>query len=76
MPSSFPELAELGRRVRDRRRELGLSQEKVAERAGFDRTYISKIERGRQNLASHNVILLAQALNLDPGDLMRGLRAD
>jgi transcriptional regulator with XRE-family HTH domain len=40
MPSSFPELAELGRRVRDRRRELGLSQEKVAERAGFDRTYM------------------------------------
>lgn len=73
MPSNFPELREFGRRVRDRRMELGLSQEELAERAGLHRTYISSLEQGRRNVAVHNVVRLAEALDLDPADLVAGL---
>jgi transcriptional regulator with XRE-family HTH domain len=73
MPSKDDELAELGRRVRKRRKELGLTQEKLAEKAGMHRTYISKIENGRQNIASRNLMRLAAALDLDASDLIRDL---
>jgi transcriptional regulator with XRE-family HTH domain len=36
--------------IRERRRELGLSQEELADRCHLDRTYISSIERGGRNL--------------------------
>ena len=37
----------VGKRLRDlRRREPGLSQEKLAARAGLHRTYVGKVERG------------------------------
>jgi transcriptional regulator with XRE-family HTH domain len=73
MPSNYPELREFGRRVRDHRMELGLSQEELAERAGLHRTYISSLEQGRRNVAVHNVVRLAEALDLDPADLVAGL---
>jgi transcriptional regulator with XRE-family HTH domain len=76
MPSNYPELREFGRRVRDRRVELGLSQEDLAERAGLHRTYISSLEQGRRNVAVHNVVRLAEALDIDPADLVQGLTSD
>jgi transcriptional regulator with XRE-family HTH domain len=76
MPSNHPELREFGRRVRDRRVELGLSQEDLAERAGLHRTYISSLEQGRRNVAVHNVVRLAEALDIDPADLVQGLTSD
>jgi DNA-binding XRE family transcriptional regulator len=35
--------------IRDRRRDVGLSQEKLAEKAKLDRTYVGGIERGERN---------------------------
>jgi transcriptional regulator with XRE-family HTH domain len=53
-----------GKAVRRRRRELDLSQEKLAERAELHRTYISSIERGRMNPSLENVEKLAKALDI------------
>ena len=39
----------LGKRIRELRRHTGLSQEKMAARAGLDRTYYAGIERGERN---------------------------
>lgn len=66
-------LETLGDRVRDRRLELGLSQEQLGERAGLHRNYISGIEQGRRNIAVVNIVKLAVALKRDPGDLLGGL---
>jgi transcriptional regulator with XRE-family HTH domain len=66
-------LGEFGRRVRERRLALGLSQEKLAELAGVHRTYMSEIERGERNVALINISRVARALRLDAGDLLRGL---
>lgn len=77
MPRSDDEsaaLAQFGRRVAVLRAERNLSQERLAELAGLHRTYIGTIERGEPNLALLNVLQLAAALEIDPGDLVRGLR--
>ncbi|MGI8774472.1 MAG: helix-turn-helix domain-containing protein [Actinomycetota bacterium] len=63
-----------GERVRARRHELGLSQEEVAERAGMHFTYVGSVERGERNISLVNIVRLAAALGVDPGELLRGLR--
>lgn len=42
--------AAVARSIRQRRVDLGISQETLADLCGLDRTYISSIERGRRNL--------------------------
>lgn len=59
-----------GANVRARRHTLGLSQERLAERAGLDRTYVSGVERGRRNIALVNVRRLAGALGTTPAELL------
>lgn len=51
-------------RVRQRRIELRLSQEQLAELSGLDRTYISGIERGVRNPTLSTAERLAQALGV------------
>ena len=55
--------------IRKRRRELGLSQEELADRASLHRTYIGDIERGARNVALENVEKLAEALEISISDL-------
>jgi transcriptional regulator with XRE-family HTH domain len=55
----------LGRTVRLRRRELGMSQEELASRAGLDQAYISHVEAARRNVSIDNLTRLALALELD-----------
>lgn len=64
---------QFGERVRARRTELELSQERLAERAGLHWTFVGQVERGQRNLSLHNICKLAQALQVDPGVLMEGL---
>lgn len=55
-------LLPLAKAIRQRREELGLSQEQLAEECGFDRTYISMLERGTRNPSFLNVLKLAAGL--------------
>lgn len=63
----------LGARVRERRRELGLSQERLGELSALHRTYVGGVERGERNVSLVNIVALAQALDVDPGRLVEGL---
>jgi len=71
-----PALGELGARIRERRLELGLSQEGLADRTELHWSYLGQIERGQRNLTIHNVLRIAAALGLDAGELVRGLSYD
>lgn len=66
-------LREFGQRVRARRTALGLSQEALAATSGLHRTYISSVELGERNVSLANIVRLAQALNCDPSQLVKGL---
>lgn len=68
-----PAAQAFGERVRARRHELGKSQEKVAQDAGLHWTFVGQVERGQRNLALSNILKLARGLEIDPGDLVRGL---
>ena len=62
-------LLPLGDAIRKQRELLGLSQEKLAERCGFDRTYISMLERGKRNPSFLNLLRLAEGLNISVSTL-------
>lgn len=62
----------LGRRLRAHRVARSLSQEDFADILGVHRTYMGGIERGERNLTLRSVERLAERLDLDPLDLLRG----
>lgn len=61
---------ELGYRVFQHRKNLGLSQNALAEQAGISRNYVSLIERGEARNVSVSVLNnLANALGITPAEL-------
>lgn len=54
----------VGKRVKELRNKLGVSQEEFADLAGLDRTYITSVECGKRNISIVNIEKLAKALNV------------
>ncbi len=75
MPKRNGILFSLGLNVRRAREAKELTQEKLAEKAGLDPTYISGIERGLRNPGIKNVAKLAKALGLTTAELCKGVDA-
>lgn len=74
MPASRSQAAEIfGRRVREARIALGLSQEDIANLADMHVTNYGRIERGEANCELHTIVRIATALDTDPGELMARL---
>jgi len=61
---------EFGHKVRQRRYQLDISQEQLAELANLHPNYVGSVERGERNIALENIIALAHALDCSPKDLM------
>jgi transcriptional regulator with XRE-family HTH domain len=61
-----------GHRIRDLRRATGLSQEEFAEKCGFARTYMSRIETGGANPSLDAIQTLATALQTPIATLFEG----
>jgi transcriptional regulator with XRE-family HTH domain len=68
-------LAVLGQNVRSARETKQLTQEKLAELASLDPTYISGIERGLRNPGIKNVAKIAKALGITTSELCKGVEA-
>lgn len=64
-------LNSFGKKLQKLRTDRNLSQEKLAEIGGFDRTYISLLERGVRNPSLVNIFRLAKALNVSPDKLLK-----
>jgi transcriptional regulator with XRE-family HTH domain len=60
-----------GENVRHFRRKLNISQEELAERADFHRTYIGMIERAEKNITLINMEKIANALKVKIEDLLK-----
>ena len=55
----------IGKRIREKRKELGLSQSELAARMGLkSKSTICKIERGEDNLTADSVVKYAEALGV------------
>ncbi len=62
----------IGQRLKElRHAEAGLSQEKLAARAGFHRTYVGKLERGETASTVDGVAALCSALNTTLAEFFR-----
>lgn len=69
-------LEQFGERVRSLRLKAGLSQEELADLIGIHRTYIGGVERGERNLGLMNVLRIADALNIAPAALFKGIERE
>jgi transcriptional regulator with XRE-family HTH domain len=52
----------VGNNIKKYRKKYGISQEELAEKAGFHRTYIGGIERGERNITLDTLQAIAIAL--------------
>ncbi|MDN2659655.1 helix-turn-helix transcriptional regulator [Neptunomonas sp. CHC150] len=68
-----PRLVAFGERVRQLRKEKGLSQEALADLAGIDRSYMGHIERGDQNITLTKIFQIAKALEIPICQLFDGV---
>lgn len=60
-----------GKRLRELRKQRGLSQEALAHKAELDRSYVGGAERGEYNISLLNICQLADALEVPPYELLR-----
>lgn len=54
----------LGRRIREERVRIGLTQEQIAEKINVSTTYVGFIERGKRSVTLEKLILLADCFQL------------
>jgi transcriptional regulator with XRE-family HTH domain len=67
------ELLDLGQNIRRLRRSLKMSQEKLAEKSGLHRTYLSDVERGSRNPSFLTLLAVARGLGVTLSELTRDL---
>jgi transcriptional regulator with XRE-family HTH domain len=59
-----------GAALRARRQHLGFTQESLAAEAGLHRNYIGAVERGEQNIALNNILVLSRVLSIPAAQLV------
>lgn len=59
-----------GKAVKIRRVELGVTQESLADAAGFSRRFLSGVEQGSKVASLRSIDRLAKALQCKPSDLL------
>jgi transcriptional regulator with XRE-family HTH domain len=64
MPTDIVTTREIGAIIRSRRKELGLSQEKLSEKVGVSYQQIQRYENGSSMLNVENVQRVAKALDI------------
>ncbi|WP_165362878.1 helix-turn-helix domain-containing protein [Promicromonospora panici] len=64
--------SELGSRVREARRAIGLTQSALAQAAGLTRASVANIEAGRQKILAHHLVSIAAATGTKPEALLPG----
>ena len=64
-------LIQLTKKIKIQRNKLNISQEKLAEKCNFDRTYISLLERAKRNPSYLSLIKLSDGLEIDLIELLK-----
>lgn len=69
-------LKEIGMRINARRKELSITQERLAELMDVSIQMISNLELGKKAIRPENLVKLCTALNVSADYILRGIRAD
>lgn len=64
---------EVGNRIKRLRTKKGLSQEKLAELAELNMSYVGQVERGEKNPSIETVYRICKALGADMSELFKNL---
>jgi transcriptional regulator with XRE-family HTH domain len=64
-------LNQLAKKIKKQRTVLNISQEKLAEKCDFDRTYISLLERAKRNPSYLSLIKLCIGLEIELIELLK-----
>jgi transcriptional regulator with XRE-family HTH domain len=64
-------LSSLAEAIRARRQGLGLSQDQLGYLAGLHRTYVGGVERGERNVTIVSLSKIADALQMEPHELLQ-----
>jgi transcriptional regulator with XRE-family HTH domain len=72
-PQALAAARQFGRGVSERRRQIGLTQEGTAERAGLHRTEVALIEQGGRLPRLDTIVKLGGALGVEPCELLAGM---
>jgi y4mF family transcriptional regulator len=65
-------MAVVGQRIKERRVELGWTQEQLAQKAGISKSFLSELENGKRSVSADNLLDLARALGVSLDHLMTG----
>lgn len=60
----------IGYLIRNKRKELKITQESLALQCSIDRSYMGRIERGEVNITILKLYEIAQILNVKPLELL------
>lgn len=66
-------LNQFGERLKELRKQNGISQEKFAAQIGMDRTYYASVENGKRNLSLMNIKKIADGFHITISELFKGL---
>jgi DNA-binding XRE family transcriptional regulator len=73
-------MQDVGQRIRDKRKSLGLTQDQLCQQVGISKSFLSEVETGKRNLSSAHLLGIAKALGcscdflLVGGDLPAGAK--
>ncbi len=68
---SSPLKTVVGKRIKEARQKIGLTQEELAEKAGVDYKYLQRMEgKAPPNLKLETIEKLAKALKISPAKLL------
>ncbi len=65
-------LKEMGNRIMDRRKKLGLTQEALAEKSELTTQFVSYAESGKRGMRPENLMKVAAALGVSTDYLLTG----
>ncbi len=63
---------EIGKRIKDKRIELNLTQEQLAEKTGLTDTYIGAIERATSKCSIETLVKISQTLDINMDYMLFG----
>lgn len=64
--------AEIGKRILKTRKELGLTQEELADRSGLSQSFLTCVERGEKGLGFSSIVKISHALGTSTDYLLTG----